>query len=227
MRAGGVNPSAEGACEDRRVIAIRRSSSRYALLVGVLALFASGCGLSAELDRELDPDPERPPVTTRPPEPPPASVTPDRDVSPSEPVQSQQGCPPSGVRFGTGLVDAAMGLRATSLTVTNCSSKPYELNGYPSVTVLDESGAPMKGVRAVEGTDKVSMAPQDPGPEPVTLAPGETAGAGLYWRMAVEKGMYLRVAPKKGDDVTTVRAQDYLDIGPENVLGTTPWKKIP
>ncbi|WP_152776887.1 DUF4232 domain-containing protein [Streptomyces spongiae] len=211
------------------MIAIRRSSSRYALLVSVLALCASGCGLSTELDRELDPDPSRPPATTRPPEPSPVSpsgaVTPD--ASPSVPVQPQQGCPPSGVRFGTELVNAAMGLRATTLTVTNCSSKPYELNGYPSVTVLDESGAPMKGVRAVEGTDKVPMAPQDPGPEPVTLAPGETAGAGLYWRVAVEKGMFLRVAPRKGDDVTTVRVQDYLDIGPENVLGATPWKKIP
>lgn len=71
------------------------------------------------------------------------------------------------------------------------------------------------------------MAPEDPGPEPLTLAPGESAGAGLYWRMAVEKGMFLRVAPEKGHDVTTVRAEDRLDIGPENVLGTVAWKKTP
>lgn len=210
------------------MIAIRRTSLRYALLVTVLTLCASGCGLSTELEREVDPDPERPPATTRPPTPPPAppaSVTPD--ASPSVPVQPGQGCPPSGVRFGTGLVDAAMGLRATTLTVTNCSSEPYELNGYPVVAVLDESGAAMKGVRTVEGTDEVSMAPEDPGPRPLTLAPGETAGAGLYWRMNAEKGIFVRVAARKGDDVTTVRAEDYLDIGPENVLGTTAWKKIP
>ncbi|MEW2400494.1 DUF4232 domain-containing protein [Streptomyces sp. NPDC046862] len=211
------------------MIAIRRTSSRYALLFGVLALCASGCGLSTELDRELDPDPERPPATSRAPEPPPAppsaSVTPD--ASPSVRVQPQEGCPPSGVRFGTELVNAAMGLRATTLTLTNCSSKPYELKGYPSVTVLDESGAAMKGVRTVEGTDEVPMAPEDPGPQPLTLAPGETAGAALYWRMNTGKSTFLRVAPGKGDDVTTVRAEDYLDIGPENVLGTTAWKKIP
>ncbi|GGZ69747.1 DUF4232 domain-containing protein [Streptomyces bluensis] len=211
------------------MIAIRRTSSRYALLVGVLALCVSGCGLSTELEREFDPDPERPPATTRPPAPPPApppaSVTPD--ASPSVPVQPRQGCPPSGVRFGTGPVSAAMGLRAMTLTVTNCSAEPYELNGYPAVSVLDEAGAPLEGVRTAEGTDEVSMAPEDPGPEPLTLAPGETAGAGLYWRMAAGKGIYLRVAARKGDGATTVRAEDYLDIGPENVLGTTAWKRTP
>jgi hypothetical protein len=139
------------------------------------------------------------------------------------PVQPEDGCPPSGVRFHTDLVNAAMGLRATSLTMTNCGDRPYKVNGYPSIQVLDESGAPLTGVRTVEGTDEVPMAPEDPGPRPLTLAPGEIAYASLYWRTNVEEGIYLRVTPGKGRDVTTVRAEEYLDIGPENILGTTAW----
>lgn len=209
------------------MIAIRRSPARFAVLACLLALTTSGCGLSAELERELDPDPSSPSpsltLSVEPPQPPPA-VTPE--ASPSVPVQEESGCPSSGVRFGTELVQGAMGLRATSLILTNCGSRPYELNGYPSIQVLDEAGAPLSGVRTVEGTDEVSMAPEDPGPEPLTLAPGESAYASLYWRMNNEKGIYLRVAPAKGREVTTVRAEDYFDIGPENVLGTTAWQPL-
>ncbi|MER5219278.1 DUF4232 domain-containing protein [Streptomyces flaveus] len=207
------------------MIAIRRRPARFAVLACLLALSASGCGLSGELERELNPDPKPPPSPslTASVEPPPA-VTPE--ASPSVPVQEESGCPSSGVRIGTELVQGAMGLRATSLTLTNCGSRPYELNGYPSIQVLDEAGAPLTGVRTVEGTDEVSMAPEDPGPEPLTLAPGESAYASLYWRMNNEKGIYLRVAPMEGREVTTVRAEDYLDIGPDNVLGTSPWKPM-
>lgn len=207
------------------MIAIRRRPARFAVLACLLALTASGCGLSAELERERNPDPKPPPSPslTLPVQPPPA-VTPE--ASPSVPVQEESGCPSSGVRFGTELVQGAMGLRATSLILTNCGSRPYELNGYPSIQVLDEAGAPLTGVRTVEGTDEVSMAPEDPGPEPLTLAPGESAYASLYWRMNNEKGIYLRVAPMEGREVTTVRAEDYLDIGPDNVLGTSPWKPM-
>ncbi|AVH55515.1 MULTISPECIES: DUF4232 domain-containing protein [Streptomyces] len=202
------------------MIAIRLQWTRPAALACVLALATSGCGLSAELDRESNPERRPTPVQTHA-APPPVSATPG--PSPSVPVQQAQGCPPSGLRFGTGLVNAAMGLRAMTLTLTNCGTRPYELNGYPSISVLDGEGALLTGVRTVQGTDKVFMAPDDPGPSPLTLAPGETARAGLYWRMAAEDGTYLRVAPEQGRDVTTVRLDDPLDIGPENTLGTTPW----
>ncbi|MFE9647711.1 DUF4232 domain-containing protein [Streptomyces sp. NPDC006365] len=207
------------------MIAIRRRSSSYAVLACLLALSANGCGLSAELERERDPDPKLPPSPsmTLSVELPPA-VTPE--ASPSVSVQPESGCPPSGVRFRTDLVEAAMGLRATSLMLTNCGSKPYELNGYPSIQVLDEAGDPLTGVRTVEGTDQVPMAPEDPGPRPLILAPGQTAYASLYWRTHYEKGTHLRVASEKGREATTVRASDYLDIGPENILGTTAWMPL-
>ncbi|MFJ8510859.1 DUF4232 domain-containing protein [Streptomyces avermitilis] len=209
------------------MIAIRLKPTRCAALACLLALAASGCGLSAELDRERNPERKPTPSPTRAiPSPtraaaPPASATPE--PSPVVPVQPERGCPPSGLRVDTGPVDAAMGLRAMTLTLTNCGKRSYEVNGYPSVRVLDEAGTPLPGVRTVEGTDKVFMAPHDPGPDPLTLAPGETARAGLYWRMGAEDGTYLRVAPKTGRDAMNVRPQEPLDIGPENTLGTTAW----
>ncbi|MFB9503833.1 DUF4232 domain-containing protein [Streptomyces aurantiacus] len=199
-----------------------------AALVCLLALGASGCGLSAELDRESNP--ERTPA----PSPSPAVVVPSSapprpdlslpEPSPDVPGRQTEDCPKSGLRFQADRGDAAMGLRAMGLDVTNCGDRPYELNGYPAVTVLDGSGDPFPGVRTVPGTDKVSMAPEDPGPRPITLGPGETAHAALYWRMNNTDGVYLRVAPKKGDDTVTVEPPYPLDIGPENVLGTTAWQ---
>jgi hypothetical protein len=209
------------------VLAIRLKRTRPAALACVLALAASGCGLSAELDRERNPERKPTPSQTRAaPAPAPAEPSPapaPAEPSPAVPVQQTRGCPPSGLRVDPGPVDAAMGLRAMTLTLTNCGTRSYEVNGYPVVRVLDETGAPLTGVRTVEGTDKVPMAPDDPGPEPLTLAPGEVARAGLFWRMNAEDGTYLRVAPGKGRDALNVRPEEPLDIGPENTLGTTAW----
>ncbi|MFD0308743.1 DUF4232 domain-containing protein [Streptomyces sp. NPDC127119] len=215
------------------MIATRARPFRSAALVCLLAvapvLGASGCGLSAELDRERNP--ERTPTPTPslavvPPSPTPGPVTsePSPTPSPTVPGQQTEGCPESGLRFAADQGDAVMGLRAMGLDVTNCADEPRKLNGYPAITVLDSSGDPFPGVRTVEGTDQVSMAPEDPGPRPLTLAPGQSAHAALYWRMNNTSGVYLRVAPKKGDDTVTVRPPYPLDIGPENVLGTTAWQ---
>ncbi|MEU9287037.1 DUF4232 domain-containing protein [Streptomyces sp. NPDC048275] len=211
------------------MIAIRLTWTRSAVLACLLALAASGCGLSSELDRELNPDRKPTPSRTRA-APPPVSVPPvsaPPEPSPTVPVQVVRGCPSSGVRVDTGPVDAAMGLRAMTLILTNCGTRPYEVNGYPSVRVLDEGGAPIPGVRTVEGTGQVPMAPEDTGAEPLTLAPGDTAWAALYWRMAAADGTYLRVAPQKGRDTMNVRPEEPLDIGPENTLGTTAWAPGP
>ncbi|MEU6028008.1 DUF4232 domain-containing protein [Streptomyces tauricus] len=217
-----------------------RRAALVCLLVLTPVLGASGCGLSAELDRESNPErtPEpSPSLAAVPPTPAPA-LTPAPAASRSSPLslpepsstvldQQAESCPKSGLRFAADQGDAAMGLRAMGLDVTNCGDEPYKLNGYPAVTVLDASGDPFPGVRTVEGTDQVSMAPEDPGPRPITLAPGESAHAALYWRMNNTSGVYLRVAPKKGDDTVTVKPPYPLDIGPENILGTTAWQPAP
>ncbi|MEV0223825.1 DUF4232 domain-containing protein [Streptomyces sp. NPDC050704] len=208
------------------MIAIPRGVARSVVTAAVLALSVGGCGLGAELDREANPDrkpPERKPSSA----PPVVSAAPVPEPSAPGPLQEAGGgCPPSGVRIGTGLVDGAMGLRAMTLTLTNCGERPYELNGYPAITVLDEAGDPFPEVRTVKGTDQVPMAGNAPGPEPLTLDPGEAAQAGLVWRMHNTDGVYLRVTPQKGRDTVTVRVQDTLDIGPDNILGTSPWKPM-
>ncbi|MFS8201367.1 DUF4232 domain-containing protein [Streptomyces sp. CWNU-52B] len=211
-----------------------RSAALACLLTLTLALAASGCGLSAELERERNPELKPPPApspTVRPPRspsPPPSPSSPPGlslpEPSPAVSADRTGSCPASGLRFEADQGDAAMGLRAMGLDVTNCGDRPYRLNGYPAVTVLDSSRDPFPGVRTVEGTDKVFMAPHDPGPRALTLAPGESAHASLYWRMNNTSGVYLRVAPKKGDATVTVQPPYPLDIGPENVLGTTAWQ---
>ncbi|MFE9875989.1 DUF4232 domain-containing protein [Streptomyces sp. NPDC005784] len=193
------------------------------VLACLVATVTSGCGLSAELDRERDPGRTHVPDPTRTSTANPPVIEPP-EPSKTVPVQQGRGCPRSGLRLDTGPVDAAMGLRGVTLTLTDCGKRPYKVNGYPAIAqVLDEEGAPITGVHSVVGTDKVPMAPADPGPEPFTLNPGDSAQAVLYWRMAAQHGVYLRVAPQKGQDAVTLRLSDYLDIGPENTLGTTPW----
>ncbi|MET7746228.1 DUF4232 domain-containing protein [Streptomyces sp. NPDC005385] len=211
---------------------------RPVVLACLVMTVTSGCGLSAELDRERDPARTAEPFPTRsavgtdgsgalriePPELP--SSVPLPSLSPSGTVSGLQGggCPASGLRFGTGPVDAAMGLRGMTLTLTNCGKRPYAVDGYPDVVaVLGPEGARVTGVRAVAGTDQVFMAPRDPGPKAFTLRPGERASAGLYWRMAAEGGSYLRVAPGKGQRAVTLPLPDPLDIGPRNTLGATAW----
>ncbi|WP_413759556.1 DUF4232 domain-containing protein [Streptomyces sp. MMBL 11-3] len=207
---------------------------RTAALLCLLVLGANGCGFSAELDREVNPERSPTPTPTRGP----VEVAPSPEgtgPSPSPPFGTAEpstavsglqteGCPKSGLRFAADQGDAAMGLRAMGLDVTNCGDEPRKLDGYPAVTVLDAAGDPFPGVRTVRGTDQVSMAPEDPDPRPITLAPGESAHAALYWRMHNTDGVYLRVAARQGDATVTVQPPNPLDIGPENVLGTTAWQ---
>jgi len=197
--------------------------------VAALSAFAllTGCGLSAEFDRERNPERRPTPTPTRTAPPAPVAPAPSPSASASVPVQRAEGCPASGLRFVADEGNAAMGLRAMGLDVINCGEKTRELNGYPAITVLDGSGAPFPEVRTVEGTDKVPMASKDPGPRRLTLAPGESAHASLYWRMHAEDGVYLRVAAKQGEATATIRPPYPLDIGPDNVLGTTAWQPSP
>ncbi|MFJ8995411.1 DUF4232 domain-containing protein [Streptomyces sp. NPDC102279] len=219
-------------------IRLRGRWVRPVVVACLVMTVTSGCGLSAELDRERDPArtavpfPAASAVATdgsgslriEPPELPSSVPSPSLSPSGAVPGLRGSGCPASGLRFGTGPVDAAMGLRAMTLTLTNCGKRPYVVDGYPEVVaVLGPEGVRVTGVRAVAGTDQVPMAPRDPGPKAFTLRPGERASAGLYWRMAAEEGSYLRVAPRKGQRAVTLPLPDPLDIGPRNTLGVTAW----
>ncbi|MFJ2214667.1 DUF4232 domain-containing protein [Streptomyces sp. NPDC101062] len=199
----------------------------HVLALAAAAVLATGCSsLKEELDRERDPART---ATPEPAAPEPASPT-DRPVPPltsTTPSAPAATCPESGVRITPGLVQGAMGLRAMTVTLTNCGTRTYELNGYPGVRVLDEDRTPYD-IEVLKGTDAIHMAGPAPDPAPVTLKPGESARSGLTWRMMSPDSSttYLEVAPAPGTHPQTMETLDGpLDLADTGQLGTTPWQK--
>ncbi|QFR01237.1 DUF4232 domain-containing protein [Streptomyces phaeolivaceus] len=217
-----------------------RTASR-ALLVTALVLAVGGCGLSEELDRELDPartgsSAEASPTVTYAPRDPgtPESPAVTRSPSGARPTgDTSAACPSSGVRMLPGPVDAAMGLRAMSVTLTNCGDKPYTVDGYPSVQLLDDDGERHDDVRVLRGAQDITTGVPDPGPHRVTLAPGESARTGLVWRNTVTEAdvpavdaPYLRIAPLDGRPAEVLTPDGGLDLGNTGRLGTTAWARV-
>lgn len=213
---------------------------RHVAVLSAVILLASACGLSEELERETDPGrtasargggpsavdggvsasagPDSPtgvPVQSGPPE--------AREVPSAS-------CPASGVRIVAGMVNPAMGLRAMSVTVTNCGKDTYRLNGYPKLRVLDEHGEPLD-VQILEGPEPVTQM-DDPGPHPVSLKRGEEAYTVLVWRNTVTdttttavSGTYLSVTPAPGTRPGTVTPEGRIDLGNTGRIGTTAWQR--
>ncbi|MDH6703939.1 hypothetical protein P3T27_000640 [Kitasatospora sp. MAA19] len=139
-------------------------------------------------------------------------------------------CSPEGVMMAAGEVEAAMGLRAMTVRLTNCGTRPYRLNGHPGVRVLGAERAPLDigvrqgaaGIATVEGFDA-------PG-SPLTLQPQEAAEFKLLWRNTVaagdrapDDGRYLDIAPQPGRPRLAVPA--HLDLGTTGRLGISAWAK--
>lgn len=226
------------------MIPIRGRTASRAFLVAALTLAVGGCGLSEELDRERDPDRAVPSATASPTgtdspeelglsEPPEAAeaelgADPTGDASPD----STAACPPSGVLMLPGPVDAAMGLRAMGVTLTNCGTKPYTLNGYPSLQVLDEDGEVID-TRVLEGPEEITTGVPDPGPHTVTVRPGKQATISLVWRNTVTEvntpavnAPYLRIAPAKGEPAEVLTVDGGIDLGNTGRIGVSAWEKV-
>ncbi|WP_092928286.1 DUF4232 domain-containing protein [Actinopolyspora alba] len=108
------------------------------------------------------------------------------------------------MRLTTDLVEVAMGLRLMHVELTNCGDRPYTLNGYPRVRVLDEQRRTLD-VRVERGSADIAIVDGfDTPPEAITVRPGERAEAQLMWRNthasmnAPQVGEYLRIAPARG-----------------------------
>ncbi|MGW5390827.1 DUF4232 domain-containing protein [Streptomyces koyangensis] len=206
--------------------------ARLPLLLLVPALALTGCGLAAELEREADPArTSRPPSPEPSPTPPvPETAPPAPEAPPADDPGAAEDCPASGFRARAAATDAAMGLRVGNVIVFNCGTETLKLKGYPVLQVLDVEREPME-TEVVEGTRRISMGPEDPGPSPLVLEPGMSARSTLAWRYwAVDPhtgnglGAYLRVAPDGETKPQTVEVADGgLDVG-EGVLGTTAWQ---
>ncbi len=203
---------------------------RRAVFLAAAPLLLAGCGLAAELDREANPARE---TTT-------AEVTPDRPAEPSgrapgptgPPAAGATPCPASGLRMSPGMVTAAMGLRAMSVTLTNCGRGVRELNGYPDIRVrgLDRQ---LFSVTVLKGTEPVTTM-DDPGPRRVRLRPGQSAYTSLVWRYSAVhaatregSGVYVEIGPAKGAARQTIEPDGGLDIGETGMLGTTAWQRSP
>ncbi|MFC8271030.1 DUF4232 domain-containing protein [Streptomyces sp. NPDC057271] len=209
-------------------------SPRHGLLLAAAALLATaGCGLGAELDREADPERTgahasgvRPPMEV----PAPDRPSPAAPSAPSAPT-AEDGCPASGFRVTTGMVNVAMGLRAMPVTLTHCGTDELRVNGYPDVRVRDVERRPMD-VTVLKGPEPITRL-DDPGPHPVALKPGESARSVFVWRYsAVDvstrrgSGVYVEIAPSAGAERQTVLPEGGLDIGETGLLGTTAWEKV-
>ncbi|MFF8291425.1 DUF4232 domain-containing protein [Streptomyces sp. NPDC016309] len=191
-----------------------------AVLVVAVAALAAGCD-----DGTGDaPLPER--ITARP-DPGTAAPVPPRGA-PDGPGAPDADCPASGVRVGTGMTEAASGLRAMGLLLVNCGTRPFEVSGYPALDVLGEDR------RALDVTvRRGSHVDAGAKPSAFVLAPGARASASVVWRNTVTRtdvvatnGAYVRVTPAPGVPAQTVAPADGgpLDLGNTGAVEVTPWK---
>lgn len=175
------------------------------------------------------PTPELVPAQGAPGETVPAQGAPDRSTGMPAPAATARPdpptggrpCPPSGVLVGTTETDGAMGLRAMSITLFNCGDKPYQMNGYPFLRVLDAERKPI--AVTIENGSRTN---EDPGPRPLNLQPGGTAYASVRWRNTVTygdvaRGEYLEVAPIGDEEPQVVPKR--LDLGTTGRLEVHAW----
>ncbi|SNT61134.1 Protein of unknown function [Actinomadura meyerae] len=187
------------------------------MLLAVAAVLAGAAGCGTETAPAALPSEPYPVLPSKPPMPTP--FPPER-TRPAPPV-----CTPEGISIGMDEPEAAMGLRAATIRLRNCGDRPYRLNGYPSVRVLDKDRQPFD-VKVVRGTRQV----KDPGPKPLTIRPGGSAVFGILWRNLVTDptttavaGTYLEVRPAPGRPVVIVESDGPLDLGNTGRMEETAW----
>lgn len=140
-------------------------------------------------------------------------------------------CPNEGIRVTAGPVNPAMGLRAMDLTLENCGTRAYRVQGYPEIRLLDRDQQTVTGVSVIHGSGGIATVTgfDDP-PDAVTLAPGERASAGLLWRNtttgsdAAAYVPYLTVAARPGAVPALLAPYGGLDLGTTGRLGVGPWR---
>ncbi|WP_246154203.1 DUF4232 domain-containing protein [Saccharopolyspora hirsuta] len=150
---------------------------------------------------------------------------------PPTPTTSEvAGCPESGVAITAGPVDAAMGLRAMGVVLTNCGTADYTANGFPVVRVLGADRQPLDVVVG-NGSEPVSSPDSyDVPPAPVTLRPGDQVTARVLWRNDVTDstapavdGSYLEIAPAAGEPAQVVEPDGGIDLGTTGRLAVNAW----
>jgi hypothetical protein len=140
-------------------------------------------------------------------------------------------CPQEGIRVTAGPVNPALGLRAMDLTLENCGTRAYRVQGYPEIRLLDRDQQHVTGVSVIRGSAGIATVTGfDEPPNAVTLAPGERASAGLLWRNTTT-GFggaayvpYLTVEARSGALPVLLSPDGGLDLGTTGRLGVGPWR---
>ncbi|MFE2020675.1 DUF4232 domain-containing protein [Streptomyces sp. NPDC059499] len=212
---------------------VRKTVSAVMIMAGALVL--SGCSGFLVPAGEGEPGPTPSPAATgsaqagaggvRAEPLPTPSVTADVPAqgAPS-PSESTADCPASGVRVDVGPVLTAMFNRAVTLTLVNCGTKPYRVNGYPSVRALGEDGKRIPVPVNADG----SMFGNDQGAKGVTLKPGGTVRSILAWVSTEEggdliEGNALEIAPAP-DTGARIFPLEGHDLRLMDELNTTAWR---
>ncbi|MGW9305996.1 DUF4232 domain-containing protein [Streptomyces cyaneofuscatus] len=196
----------------------------------VVVLLAALTGCSGFLvpagEGEREPTPSARASTPPPPSatPRPIADAPAQGPDPSPTATPTGTCPVSGAVVTMGEVQALLMSRAVVLTLTNCGSKPYRVDGYPSVQALGEDGERLP----VKVNPAGSKFGRDQGPEALTLKPGATVKSMLAWVSTQEGGelvmadaLELAAAPDAGARVYPLEGHDirYMDE-----LNITAWR---
>jgi hypothetical protein len=153
---------------------------------------------------------------------------------PATPSATTATCSPEGVRFEVGEGEAAMGLRVLSITLVNCGTRTYRLNGYPAVRPLDDERTVLE-VQVLRGVKEIlGSMPWDGPPKPVTLQPGQRAGTAVAWRNTYDDirqppvtVKFLDIAPLKGRPSQIVAPRGGLDLGSTGRFGVSAWSLLP
>ncbi|MEU8069567.1 DUF4232 domain-containing protein [Micromonospora sp. NPDC048169] len=201
-----------------------RGSARLAGALTGVTLLAACAPARGPADRRLpDPPPSAAGVD-------PLTTVPPRPGAPTADPRPAATCSPEGIAITELGVSAAMGLRAMGLELVNCGDRPYELRGYPAVTLRDADGDPIR-VRVIPGAAPITSGFDQP-PTRIVLAPGERAGAALIWRNLVTDatvvatdGTELDVAPVAGRPAYPVALDGPIDLGNTGRLGVSAWKR--
>ncbi|MFD3975532.1 DUF4232 domain-containing protein [Streptomyces cyaneofuscatus] len=194
--------------------------------VVVLLTALTGCSgfLVPAGEGEREPTPTARAATPPSVTPPPVADVPAQAPSPTPTPTPTGTCPASGAVVTMGEVLTVMMSRAAVLTLTNCGSKPYRVDGYPSVQALGEDGARL----AVKVNPAGSQFGRDQGPKALTLKPGGTVRSMLAWVSTQEGGelvmadaLELAAAPDAGARVQPLEGHDirYMDE-----LNITAWR---
>ncbi|HET6705125.1 DUF4232 domain-containing protein [Amycolatopsis sp.] len=149
--------------------------------------------------------------------PPPPAPTPTPTPSPT------YGPPPSkGLSLSVGQVEAGLGHRASVLTLTNLDAIPRKVTGYPALKVLAGDGTSLD----VQVLHETSYFAADPGPQDLTLQPGEKALSVLAWSATVTSGdkrtgAAIAVVPIPGEPEQ--RQPLETDLGTTDTVKLSAW----